>query len=94
MPITANGFDADEGDDDYFDGDEDGDDEVGECPECHAEVYLIAERCPECGHWFQEDERPSMTREDETRWGKVVKAVSITLLAAIAVGIVAAVIDK
>jgi hypothetical protein len=91
MPITANGFDDDdEDDDDYSAGNDDDDDEVGKCPECHTEVYLIADRCPTCGHWFQEGERPLMSRGGETRWGKIVKAVSIALLAAIALGAVAA----
>jgi predicted amidophosphoribosyltransferase len=84
MPITANGFDDDDDDDD----------EVGECPECHAEVYLIANLCPKCGHWFQEDERSSMSRGGKAPWDKVVKAASIALLAAIGVGIVAAVVAK
>ena len=92
MPITPNGLDNDEGDDNYYDGDEDSDDEPGECPACHAEVYLIADRCPKCGHWFLEVERRSMARGSDRRWGNVVKAVSVVLLAAIAVGIISAVV--
>jgi hypothetical protein len=46
MPKTAIGF-AD-------------DDETGECPECGAEIYLIVDRCPKCGYWFEEGDRPAM----------------------------------
>ena len=45
MPITAQGLD-----------DSDDDDEIGQCPECGAEVYLIAARCPKCGYWFTDED--------------------------------------
>jgi hypothetical protein len=49
MPAVASGFD-DSGDDD----------EVSDCPECGAEVYLIADCCPKCGYWFEAGDRNSM----------------------------------
>ncbi len=39
--------------------DSDGDD-VTDCPECGAEIYIIADRCPKCGHWFVEEDRRQM----------------------------------
>jgi uncharacterized membrane protein YvbJ len=82
MPITANGLD-----------DSDDDDEVGECPECGVEVYLIATRCPKCGHWFQDDERRSMNRSRQTRSElKIVKVGGVVLLVLFAVAAVVAVI--
>lgn len=41
-----------------FEGDDDED--VTDCPECGAEIYIIAERCPKCGHWFVEQDRRMM----------------------------------
>ena len=35
-------------------------DDVTDCPECGAEIYVIAERCPKCGHWFVESDRREM----------------------------------
>jgi predicted amidophosphoribosyltransferase len=82
MPITAKGFD-------------DGDDGDGTatCPECNAEVYLIADRCPKCGYWFADDDRRAMRQgrniQAELRF---VKIASIVLVAAavLAVGVVLA----
>lgn len=51
MPITAKGAD-----------DSDDDDEKGICPECNTEVYLIADCCPKCGHWFLDSERAELRR--------------------------------
>lgn len=48
MVKTAAGFDR---------GD---DDDVTDCPECGAEIYIIGDRCPRCGHWFLEQDRRTM----------------------------------
>ena len=37
-----------------------GDDDVTDCPECGAEIYIIADRCPKCGHWFVDKDRRAM----------------------------------
>jgi hypothetical protein len=75
MPLTAQGLD-DSGDDH----------EVGECPECDAEVYLIAARCPKCGYWFTDDDRPSM-RENIPFEMKFVKAAGAVLLVVLVVAL-------
>jgi predicted Zn-ribbon and HTH transcriptional regulator len=67
MVKTAAGFD-----------DEDDGDEVSDCPECGAEVYLIGDRCPKCGYWFTKDDRASMRRsrgvQSEMRFVKIAAA--------------------
>jgi hypothetical protein len=50
VPITARGL-----------GDSGDDDDVTDCPECGAEIYIIAQRCPKCGHWFVEEDRRKMS---------------------------------
>lgn len=75
-----------------FDGDDDGEG-VSDCPECGAEVYLIASRCPRCGHWFIDDERSSMRRSRQTRSElKIVKVAGAILLAVFLIGTAIAVI--
>ena len=47
-------WDEDWGDEDY---EEEGDHETIKCPECGSTVYAIADRCPQCGHWFLDEEK-------------------------------------
>jgi hypothetical protein len=69
-------------------GDSGGDD-VTDCPECGAEIYIIASRCPKCGHWFVEEDRRAMQahRRNEasiselTTQLRIVKAGGLILLA-------------
>ena len=42
-------------DDDY--GDEDEEEPTILCPNCGAEIWEEAERCPECGEYFSDDAR-------------------------------------
>jgi|GEM_PF-2154031 len=46
-------------DDDWPDDYEDDDAmfDVGNCPECQAELHVDAESCPSCGHWLSTAER-------------------------------------
>ena len=38
--------------------DEDGSDETVPCPDCRADVYEDAERCPECGRYLSREDAP------------------------------------
>ena len=65
------------------------DDDVTNCPECGAEIYVIAERCPKCGHWFVEQDRRAMranrrnasSMAEEARELRIVKIGAAILLA-------------
>jgi uncharacterized membrane protein YvbJ len=56
-------------------GADDPDDDVTDCPECGAEIYLIADRCPKCGHWFVESDRRKM-RANRRNEGSVAEMAS------------------
>ena len=81
MVKTASGFDDDD------------DDDVTDCPECGAEIYVIAERCPKCGHWFVDQDRRAMraSRRNEASTAelagqlKIVKVGAAVLLIAAAI---------
>lgn len=78
VPKIASGFD---------------DDDTGRCPECGAEVYLIAGRCPKCGHWFSDDDDAAMRSGHDVRGElRVIKIAGAILLAVAVVGVVAAVL--
>lgn len=49
----------DDWDEDWGDDQWDGDDEEEtiDCPECGETVYLISDKCPQCGHWFLDEEK-------------------------------------
>jgi hypothetical protein len=74
------------------------DDDVTDCPECGAEIYVIAERCPKCGYWFVEQDRRAMraNRRNESsiaeasRELRIVKIGAMVLLALAALFLVIA----
>ena len=74
MVKTATGFDS--GDDN---------DDVTDCPECGAEIYIIADRCPKCGHWFVEKDRRAMksNRRNDESIAKQSKELAIVKVGAI-----------
>jgi predicted amidophosphoribosyltransferase len=78
MPITAQGLD-----------DSDDDDEIGACPECGAEVYLIAARCPKCGYWFTDEDRGS---PDESRIHGKLRTVTVVVVVLIAIFVLSAIV--
>jgi DNA-directed RNA polymerase subunit RPC12/RpoP len=53
-------------DDDAFDQDWNAAaDDLVDCPECGAKVFLELndDRCPQCGHWFLESDRARMRQQ-------------------------------
>lgn len=70
-------------------GADDPGDDLTNCPECGAEIYMIASRCPKCGHWFVESDRRAMqanrrndaTIAEESRELRIVKIGAIALVA-------------
>ena len=71
-----------------FDGDDDGG--VRDCPECGAEVYLIADRCPKCGYWFEDGARDGMRKSRQLHSEvRLVKIGSAILLALMMIGLFA-----
>jgi hypothetical protein len=60
-------------------------DDLANCPECGAEVYLELNdsRCPECGHWFLESDRARMWQQGEGRLLPIYKLAAILALMAI-----------
>jgi uncharacterized membrane protein YvbJ len=91
MVKTATGFDSGDGDD------------ITDCPECGAEIYMIADRCPKCGHWFVEKDRRAMRSRrrndesiaEESRELRIVKIGAILLLGACLVfGLVALIVSR
>jgi hypothetical protein len=80
MPVVTSGVDE---------PDDDGD--LAECPECGAEVYLIAGRCPACGYWFLDGDRASMRGRGRIRgelrllkWAAILLVVMFVLAVAVA----------
>ena len=43
---------------DEFEDEQLDDDDLDSCPNCGVEIYAEAPRCPECGHWILDDDRP------------------------------------
>jgi uncharacterized membrane protein YvbJ len=77
MPAIAAGFDGDDESD------------VSDCPECGAEVYLIADRCPKCGYWFEDGDREGMRRSRQLHSEmRLVKIGGAILLALMAIGLI------
>lgn len=69
------------------------DDDVTNCPECSAEIYAIATRCPKCGHWFVEEDRRRMQSNrrsqaaivETARELRIVKVAAAVLLVVLAI---------
>ena len=54
-------YDDPEDDEDWYDDDDDApDDEAARCPECGADVPIVADKCPACGYWLSEADRRAM----------------------------------
>lgn len=86
MPRVAGGYDDDDSDQD----------EVVECPECGAEVFVIADRCPKCGHWFLQEDRRAMRERAESgevgRQLRIIKWGAVVLLSLFVLGLIVLVI--
>jgi predicted ATP-dependent serine protease len=75
-------------------GDDYGDEDVTDCPECGAEIYAIAGRCPKCGHWFVEQDRRAMRanlRNDEST-ADLAKQLRIAKIGAVVLLVAAAIV--
>lgn len=79
-------------------GDDDGGDDVVECPECGVEIYVIADRCPKCGYWVMQEDRRAMRANrrsasdisERAAQMRIIKIAAIILLAVMALaGLVA-----
>ena len=42
---------------DIDDDDELDEEEAARCPECGAEMFIVTDRCQECGYWLSEADR-------------------------------------
>ncbi len=73
----SDGWDADYDESDVDDGD---DDDNGEhtvaCPYCRRQIHEDSQRCPECGQYISEEDRPAASQ----RWW-VIAGVVLGLLA-------------
>jgi hypothetical protein len=66
--------------------DDDTSDDLVYCPECRAEIYALAERCPACGHLILHNERrQAVDKRPAPRGIKFGVAVVLALLAALTV---------
>jgi len=55
------------------------DDDTAYCPDCGAEVYLYADRCPKCGNYIM----PTVRRESSQR-GRAALLAAIAIITLIA----------